>query len=191
MRRNWIVIALLFAAVGTFVWAQTSPQVTPAPNPSTTPPTQSAPSATGAMGAETNPVTQDMSWMIGEWQGTGTENGKTYQSTLSVHPQLDGQALLLERSTPTGYKELTVIAYDKTSQKTVSTIFTSQNNSGIFIANVQPDQITFTQVGAAQGSTSERVYQRTADGKLNMIIRGASNGEQPKTLLEMSFTKTS
>lgn len=185
-----ILVALVFTALASFGWAQST---SPVPSPSQAPPApQTAPAAPGTpAAAEPNPVTDSLNWLVGEWQGTGTQNGQTFESTLSIRPQLDGQALLMERSSPTGYKELTVIAYDKTSQKTVSTIFTSQNNSGIFIANVQPEQVTFTQVGAAQGTVSERVFQRTPDGKLKMTIRGAAAGEQPKILLDMTFTKTS
>ena len=134
---------------------------------------------------------QNLGWMIGTWQGTGTQNGQTFESTLNVRPQLDGQALLIERSSPTGYKEIMVVAYDKTAQKVVSTIFTSQNNSGIFLGNIAADQVTFSQVSSAPGSSSERVFQKDPSGNLMMIIRGADSSGQSKTLLEMTFTKQS
>lgn len=185
------LITLVFLALVSMVWAQTTPPNLPQNQTPTPAPTQAAPAPPGATGDEANPVMQNLGWMIGTWQGTGSQNGQTFESTLNIRPQLDGQALLIERSSPTGYKEIMVIAYDKTARKVVSTIFTSQNNSGIFIGNIAGDQVTFSQVSSAAGSSSERVYQKDPAGSLQMTIRGADSSGQPKTLLEMTFTKQS
>ena len=188
---------LLFAVMIAFVstaWAQTDSQPAqpdqtqqPTQQPAPPQPTPSVPPP--ATDEAANPVTQNLNWLVGEWNGSGTQNGQTFEAHLSVKPQLDGNALLLERTSPSGYKELMVIAYDKTSQKVVATLFTSQNNSGIYVANAAPNQVTFSQVTSVQGAVSERVLQQTPDGQLKMIVRGANPGEQPKTMIEITFTK--
>jgi hypothetical protein len=138
----------------------------------------------------TNSTLDNLMWLVGSWQGKETQQAKEFQTTLTAEAALDQQAITIERTSSGGYKELMVISYDKSSKKTVATLFTNLNNTGIFVADaLSNNSSTFSQVTSAEGFKSQRVFEQTAEGQLKFTIKGANPGQELSTLAEAQYTK--
>jgi hypothetical protein len=173
-----LVVSFLILFVP-FSFAQTPPAPTPAPQE----PEQSQ--------TATNSTLDNLMWLVGTWQGKETQQGKEFQTTFTAQAALDQQALTIERTSSGGYKELMVISYDKSSKKTVATLFTNLNNTGIFVADsISNNSVNFSQVTSAEGFKSQRIFEQTGDGQFKFTIKGANPGQELSTLAEAQYTKS-
>ena len=134
-------------------------------------------------------INRSLNWLTGTWKGPGIQRGQTFTSILSVKPSLDGQALIFERSSQFGYKELFILGYEQPTKKFVAALFNNRNRSAVFICEVEGRELRLTQVTDSE-ATSRRIFSLQGDGTMRFTVEQGNTGGEMKKLTEITFKKT-
>jgi hypothetical protein len=134
-------------------------------------------------------VAQNLSWMIGNWQGDGQQGGISYSSSLLVKGDLDGTVVIADRDTTGGFKEAILIGFDKGSSKYVATVFDSQKHIALFGCDLSSGQIACSQLTAPSGFQSKRTLRLGDPNTIVFTIEGGKTGEQMAKTIEITYHK--
>jgi len=145
---------------------------------------QSAPAAGEAAAANTP------AWLVGNWQGEGTEQGNTFSSQLSVDAQLDGEVILLRRSSSGGYKDVMIFGTEKGTGKLIGTVYDNKNHIGIYSCDNGSQQIVCSQVATQGGFTSKLTFQLVDQTKLHVTVESGKSSEALTKTSDLSYQKS-
>jgi len=195
--RYAIFLFALILAVSVFAQQQTQqtpPDMQqPTQNTDQSQPAQSADQAQQTQSAPTNgeaAAGNTPAWLVGNWQGEGTEQGNTFSSQLSVDTQLDGEVLLLRRTSSGGYKDVMIFGTEKGTGKLIGTVYDNKNHIGIYSCDNGNQQIVCSQVATQGGFTSKMTIQLVDPSKLHVTVE-SGNASQPLTkTLDLNYQKS-
>lgn len=165
--------------------AQTQSQTQPADQTASVPPVDT-----------TKSFSEQVGWMIGEWEGEGVSGQVQFVGKLSVTSELDGEALLLSRESMNkggnvsgGLKEITVIGVDGTTKKIVATIYDNKNTIALYVGELKPNELVFTATSMKTGYAERRSFKQLADGGLSFVVERSSPGKEMSKVTEINFKK--
>jgi hypothetical protein len=182
--KKFILFTALLSAFAISGFAQTG-----TPAQSTTPP----PAATNT---SDKPLTEVLSWMMGQWEGEGISRDQQFIGRLNVSPDLDGTIIQITRESMSknekvagGLKEIMLVGLDGTTKKIVETLYDNKNRIGLYVGELGQNEIVFSLATAQPGYVDRRIFRLLPDGGLAFVIEGAAPGKEVSKLVEINFKK--
>lgn len=147
--------------------------------------------------AENKMLSDSLSWLLGDWEGSGTTSGgREFLGQLSAGAELDHSAVLIRRESMNktggpsgGLKELMVIGFDGTTKKVVGVTYDTNNNISLYVGDVQEKQVVFNSAVAQPGFVLRRTFQLKDDGTVNFFTETGSPGKEVTKVIEINFKK--
>lgn len=136
-------------------------------------------------------ASQTLSWMVGNWQGDGVQEGVTFSTSFQVQSALDDAVLIAKRTTNGGYKDEMLLGFDKGSNHYVATIFDSQKHIALFSCDVVANQVTCNQITAPAGYQSRRTFRQIDANSVSFVIEGGKSGAQLEKKVEVTYRRQS